>query len=190
MTFFPIKSSEFGRVTPSAIAIAERFWKHVDKTPGHGPKGECWVWIGDRHPKGYGKMYFQFPRAVCRKKEKPFRAHRISWLLYRGLIPHHFHVLHHCDTPACVRPDHLFLGKDKDNYEDALAKGRRRSAASGFRGVILIRKTGKYVAQQLVNGQKFYLGMFDTAEEAAAKREEFLKGRVVGERSVPLERCR
>ena len=115
MTFFPIKSSEFGRVTPSAIAIAERFWKHVDKTPGHGPKGECWVWIGDRHPKGYGKMYFQFPRAVCRKKEKPFRAHRISWLLYRGLIPHHFHVLHHCDTPACVRPDHLFLGKDKDN---------------------------------------------------------------------------
>ena len=44
------------------------------------------------------------------------------------------------------------------------------------------------MAQQLVNGQKFYLGMFDTAEEAAAKREEFLKGRVVRERSVRLER--
>ena len=41
-----------------------------------------------------------------------------------GPIPVGQHVLHACDVPLCVRPDHLFLGTHRQNMEDAARKGR------------------------------------------------------------------
>jgi HNH endonuclease len=51
-------------------------------------------------------------------------AHRYSWKIYKGSIPQGMNVLHHCDNPSCVNPDHLFLGTQSENLHDMVAKGR------------------------------------------------------------------
>ncbi len=91
----------------------ERFWRKVDKTPGQGPKGECWTWIGSVNHAGYGHFSFN---GKCEQ------ASRVAWMLQHGPIPPGLHVLHHCDNPPCVRC--LFLGNDLDNARDREAKGR------------------------------------------------------------------
>lgn len=76
----------------------------------------CWIWIGANKPDGYGQIFY---------KGKCQTAHRVSWQLHKGEIPPNLGVLHHCDTPACVNPSHLFLGTVKDNMQDCVKKGRR-----------------------------------------------------------------
>lgn len=92
----------------------ERFWSKVQKTEG------CWIWKGGRHAKGYGIV-----RAKLLGENK---AHRASYRMVFGDIPDGLHVLHHCDNPPCVRPDHLFLGTNYDNVLDKMAKGRAKGA--------------------------------------------------------------
>lgn len=86
----------------------ERFWPHVAKGP------RCWTWTRFCNPAGYGKLVY--PGGTL--------AHRFSWILANGEIPDGLDVLHKCDNPPCVRPDHLFLGTDADNAADKVAKGR------------------------------------------------------------------
>lgn len=94
----------------SNLSIADRFWSYVQKTES------CWLWhLAQRH--GYG----QFALAPG----KPVRAHRYAFEVTYGPIPEGMHVLHRCDTPLCVRPDHLFLGTAQDNMTDKVAKGRQ-----------------------------------------------------------------
>lgn len=52
-------------------------------------------------------------------------SHRASWLVEHGCLPAGLHVLHKCDVPACVNPEHLFLGTDLDNTRDMISKGRK-----------------------------------------------------------------
>ena len=90
----------------------DRFWSQVNKIPGG-----CWLWTGCRDRLGYGKM------GVIRKI---WLTHRIAMTLaghnIAGLC-----VLHHCDNPPCVNPDHLFLGTRGDNNSDRAKKGRSAS---------------------------------------------------------------
>lgn len=86
------------------------FWSHVDVTE------ECWLWTGTLKGNGYG---------YWRENDGRY-AHRKSWINTFGPIPEGMCVLHRCDTPLCVRPDHLFLGTHGDNMRDMVAKGRGR----------------------------------------------------------------
>lgn len=83
----------------------------------HVPKlGPCWTWQGRKAGKGYG--------VFSANGEKNFYVHRFSYALHIGPIPEGLHVLHRCDRPNCVRPDHLFVGTNLDNVRDAMRKGR------------------------------------------------------------------
>lgn len=88
-----------------------RFWQRIKKTPS------CWIWTGTRHDYGYGQI-------GGRRDEGVKFAHRLSWEIHFGPIPEGMEVLHRCDNPPCVRPEHLFLGTKADNNADCRSKGR------------------------------------------------------------------
>lgn len=91
---------------------AARFWLKVKKTDS------CWMWIGASRKGGYGVMQIA-GRLIA--------THRLSWELAHGPIPPNTMVLHRCDTPACVNPEHLFLGDCAANLLDAALKGHMGS---------------------------------------------------------------
>lgn len=93
-------------------SFAVRFWKLVVKT------NSCWIWMGSRNKKGYGQI------SQHRRGLRPLQAHRASWEMQFGKIPDGMHVLHRCDDPSCVNPDHLFLGTPKQNTHDMMHKER------------------------------------------------------------------
>ncbi|HEY6731901.1 MAG TPA: HNH endonuclease signature motif containing protein [Solirubrobacterales bacterium] len=81
---------------------------------------ECWEWQARRHKQGYGLL-----SEWDGERRSRLLAHRVSWELAFGQIPDRLHVLHRCDNPPCVNPRHLFLGSQRDNNADKVAKGRQ-----------------------------------------------------------------
>lgn len=76
---------------------------------------------------GYGKI-------ALHRGAKAIGAHRASWMINSALdIPDGLFVCHHCDNRQCVRPDHLFIGTQKDNLEDASRKGRLSVEGKGWK---------------------------------------------------------
>lgn len=99
--------------------VSERLMSKVDKSSG------CWNWTAGKDSYGYGQM-----RVNGRKR----LVHRISYEENTGPIPPRLCVLHRCDNPACINPEHLFLGTHRENMDDMLAKGRQ--ARTSQKGVL------------------------------------------------------
>lgn len=97
--------------------LEERFWEKVRKTEG------CWLWTASTAEFGYGAI------GAGGKHGKILRAHRVSYEIANGPIPAGLCVLHRCDNPGCVNPDHLFLGTNQDNHKDMIEKGRNSHRA-------------------------------------------------------------
>jgi len=108
------------RYGPEPRVIEERFWPKIEKT------NSCWNWMANKNNHGYGMVLYGDRKRL---------AHRISWELHNGKIPKGLCVLHKCDNPACVNPDHLFLGTIRDNYEDMVKKGRHPPPSNQFRQI-------------------------------------------------------
>lgn len=96
------------------ISLADRFQSYCSEPNEHG----CVIWLGCKTPKGYGHL----AKVTVNQSEQI--AHRIAYALYVGEIPKGAHVLHRCDVPSCVNPEHLFVGTNADNVADKVAKGR------------------------------------------------------------------
>lgn len=80
----------------------------------------CLLWQGPYVTRGYGAIYVI---------GKQWMTHRLAWELGKGPIPHRGHVLHRCDTPACVNLEHLFIGDHQTNMADMVKKGRHRTVS-------------------------------------------------------------
>ena len=92
--------------------IEERFLVKVDKNISN--RG-CWTWMASKNKKGYGQFMVW---------GKPHLAHRVAYILFIGDIVDNLFVLHDCDNPGCVNPNHLHLGTNSDNMQECSRRGR------------------------------------------------------------------
>src|SRR3990167_5846272 len=100
--------------TSNKVPVLDRFWRSVKKTD------TCWLWTASKDSNGYGQFNI---------KGKGVLVHRFSYELHKGTIPseksyHGICVLHTCDIPNCVNPEHLILGTQIDNIKDRDIKMR------------------------------------------------------------------
>ncbi len=144
-------------------AIVLRFWgKCTPETPGC-----CRLWTAAVDKDGYGK--FQVTNPKGRPKQWHLRAHRFSYWIAWRVSP--VVVRHSCDTPACVNPEHLIGGSQKDNIRDMDDRGRR---AKGYSkpGCSGDQHWSRRNPSQTVNGERH--GMSKLTDRDVATIKEML----------------
>lgn len=143
------------------------------------PMSGCHLWLAYLDKDGYGRF------EVERKK---WMAHRFSWTLNCGEIPKGMHVLHHCDNPTCINPNHLYVGTRKQNMQDCLARKRNHCANKTHcpKGHPYSEEnTYKYKSNRicktctLIHGKKAYKDKGYRERKLAYQKERYLRKKAV-----------
>ena len=127
-------------------SVVSRFWAKVEVLSDES----CWEWTDTLNSNGYGQLKID---------GKIWSAHRYSYEINVGPIGD-LCVLHRCDNPSCVNPEHLWLGTQIDNIVDMDIKGRRVTGTKGRLGYKVLTQnqadeicakyeTGNYTRDQL-----------------------------------------
>jgi hypothetical protein len=95
--------------------VIARFWSKVNKTDS------CWLWIANTCRDGYGNI-------TANKIQ--YKAHRYSLMIHGAAVPKGSIVMHTCDNPSCVRPEHLIVATQRDNIKDKVNKNRQAKGES------------------------------------------------------------
>jgi hypothetical protein len=122
----------------------DRFYSKVEKT------SSCWNWTHSKNKFGHGMFSFQ---------GKTIGAHRFSFDLHKGSLPHNLFVCHSCDNPSCVNPSHLWLGTAKDNAQDMIKKGRHNNGGGWPKG----KSKSSFTKKQIQTP----FGIFESKKKAA-----------------------
>lgn len=136
---------------PTAKPIKERLEAKCMPEPNTG----CWIWLGSANSEGRAQMGSR-------------TAARVSYAAYKGPIPEGLSVLHRCDEPICVNPDHLFLGTHTDNMRDMSRKGRGRWNVPSRPCAYQDKRTRRWRAYYYANGRQTHVGNFPSRDEALA----------------------
>lgn len=116
-------------------SLTERFFsRFVELDNG------CWQWKAHTDKDGYGYLPGD---------KKNIRAHRFSYEIHKGEIPDKMIICHHCDNPGCVNPNHLFVGTQKDNAQDALKKERNYIGEKNGRSKLTLEDVKEIILSDL-----------------------------------------
>lgn len=134
---------------PKFISEAARFWHYVQKTE------DCWLWQGGKTYKGYGQFKVGLNHIA---------AHRYSYILKHRAIPEGKQLDHLCRIRHCVNPDHLEPVTNRENVlRGSIVKNKKSGLPLG-----VFKNKKRFSAAKSINGKIYYLGTYDTPEEAAA----------------------
>lgn len=139
------------------------FWSNI-RIVSNG----CWLWTGHKDDGGYGVFFV---------KGQHVGAHRIAWFLLYGEIPVGKCVCHDCptgDNPLCCNPAHLWLGTNRQNQLDKVAKSRQaRGATHGSvtkpEAYFGVKRSAKLTKEQVLDIRNTYLPYYRPARYYAEK---------------------
>lgn len=76
----------------------------------------CWEWQGSKTIAKYGTIVLE---------GRVQMVHRVSWELANGRsVAEGLFILHSCDNPSCINPEHLREGTQQDNMDDMVKRNR------------------------------------------------------------------
>ncbi len=102
--------------------ILEQFWSKVEDI-SNKTIDDCWNWTGSLDSSGYGILKI----TIRKYTQRIIGAHRLSYLIFNGLLDDTLVVTHDCDNPTCINYFHLKQKTMKENSEDCIKRGRLNS---------------------------------------------------------------